>query len=231
MRSGGSWSGKVKRSAKPSCQASQAARVTTASAGAVHAGSAARITASLSLSQPCRIGLVQLLTGWRWTCPVGGWNSVRILHVPPRTYSCGRLVRPDCRVTLRPPTAARLRYSLDRARLVLAPDRQTHGGAERVGSLDQPLFTAASGSTTVTVPCLRRRATTPVWHHVRLLCQLWPAACRVRQIVQVLTRDRPSGAWRKAFCSRLNDQVAVPSRARSGIRSASARMRRCCCAA
>src|SRR3954449_12132870 len=35
------------------------------------------------------------------------------------------LVRPDCRVTLRPPTAARLRYSLERARLVLAPDRQT----------------------------------------------------------------------------------------------------------
>src|SRR6187402_2738445 len=29
--------------------------------------------------------------------------------------------------------------------------------------------------------------------------------------MNVLTRGSPSGAWRKAFCSRLNDQVAVPS--------------------
>src|SRR5215218_9741322 len=125
MRSGGSWSGKVKRSARPSCQASQAARVATASAGAAHAGSTARITASLSLSQPCRTELVQLLTGWRCTCPVAGWNRVRILHVPPR-LACATpdiLVRPDCRVTLGPPTAARLRDSLERTSLVLAPDR------------------------------------------------------------------------------------------------------------
>ena len=72
------------------------------------------------------------------------------------------LVRPDCRVTLRPPTAARLRYSLERTSLVLAPDRQAERGTQRVGPFDQPLFTAASGSTRVTVPRFRRRVTTPV---------------------------------------------------------------------
>lgn len=40
--------------------------------GAADAGIVARITSSRSLSQPCRIGLVQLLTGWRCTCPVAG---------------------------------------------------------------------------------------------------------------------------------------------------------------
>jgi hypothetical protein len=52
--------GKVKRSARPSCQASRALRVAAASAGA---GIVATIVANRSLSQPCRIGLVQLLTG------------------------------------------------------------------------------------------------------------------------------------------------------------------------
>src|SRR3954447_8354443 len=55
---------------------------------------------------------------------------------------------------LRSPTAARIRHGLEWAGLVLAPDRQTHGPAERIGLLDQPLFTAASRATTVTVPCL-----------------------------------------------------------------------------
>src|SRR3954447_3129996 len=183
MRSGGSWSGKVKRSARPSCQASQAARVATASAGAMHAGSTARITASLSLSQPCRTELVQLLTGWRCTCPVAGWNRVRILQ----DLACATpdiLVRPDGRVTLRPPTAARLRYSLERTSLVRAPDRQAERGPERVGPFDQPLFAAASGSVTVTrPPCLRLRTTTPASHQLRPFCQLKPAACSVRPIV------------------------------------------------
>src|SRR3954467_12382498 len=43
------------------------------------------------------------------------------------------LVRPDCRVALRPPTAARVRYSLERTSLVLAPDRQPKLRAERIG--------------------------------------------------------------------------------------------------
>ena len=75
---------------------------------------------------------------------------------------------------------------------------------------------------------LRVRITTPVSHQVRLFCQLRPPACKVRQIVNVLTRGSPSGAWRKALSSRLNDQVAVPSCSRWGVRAHSARMR--CCA-
>src|SRR4051794_39771823 len=84
-----------------------------------------------------------------------------------------------------------MRHSLKRPGLVLAPDGQPKLGAQRIGLLDQPLFTAASGSTSVTVPCLRRRVTTPVWHQVRLFCQLRPASCSVRQIVNVLTRGSP----------------------------------------
>ena len=104
-----------------------------------------------------------------------------------------------------------MRHGLKRPGLVLTPDRQPTLGAERVGLLDQLFLARASGSLTRTTPCLRRRVATPVWHQVRLFCQLNPAACRVRQIVNVLTRGSPSGAWRKAFCSRFKDQVAVPS--------------------
>ncbi len=94
------------------------------------------------------------------------------------------LVRPDCGVTLPPPTAARLRYSPEGAGLVLAPHRQAERGTERVGPLDQPLFAAASGSVTVTRPsCLRLRTTTPASHQLRPFCQLKPAACSVRPIV------------------------------------------------
>ena len=91
------------------------------------------------------------------------------------------------RVFARLPRHTGMWHGLKRPGLVLAPDRQPQLGAQRISLLDQPLFTAASGSTRVTVPCLRRRVTTPVWHHVRLFCQLRPAACRVRQIVNVLT--------------------------------------------
>ena len=59
-------------------------------------------------------------------------------------------------VALRLPAAARLRYGLERTSLVLAPDIEAERGAKRVRPLDQPLFAAASGSTTVTRPsCLR----------------------------------------------------------------------------
>src|SRR4051794_6698101 len=79
------------------------------------------------------------------------------------------------------------------------------------------VFAATGGTNSATVS-----------HQVRLFCQLRPPACKVRPIVNVLTRGSPSGAWRKAFCSRLNDHVAVPSCSRWGVRAHSARMR--CCA-
>src|SRR4051812_46934727 len=115
------------------------------------------------------------------------------------------------RVFARLPRRAGMRHGLKGAGLVLAPDREPKLRPQRVGLLDQPLFTAASGSLTRTTPCLRWRIATPVSHQVRLFCQLSPAACRARQIVNVLTSGSPSGAWRKALCSRLKDQVAVPS--------------------
>src|SRR3712207_2624589 len=138
------------------------------------------------------------------------------------------LVRPGRGVALRPPTAAWLWHRLEGPGLVLAPDRQAEGGAERVGPLDQPLFAAASGSVMVTRPvCLRRRTTTPVSHQLRPFCQPYPAACRTRPIVWVLMPGRPSSARRSASRSVVSDHVAVPSRARSGTRATSARMRRC----
>src|SRR5688500_10244548 len=126
------------------------------------------------------------------------------------------------------PRHARMRHGLKGASLVLTPDREPKLRAELVGLLDQLFFAIASGSLTRTTPCLRCRITTPVSHQVRLFCQLRPAACSVRQIVNVLTRGSPSSAWRKALCSRLKDHVAVPSGSRCGVRAHSARMR--CCA-
>src|ERR671911_1487499 len=120
-----------------------------------------------------------------------------------------------------------MRHGLKGTSLVLTPDRESQLRAACVGLLDQLFLTAASGALTHTTPCLRLRSATPVSHQVRLFCQLKPASCRVRQIVNVLTRGSPSGAWRRAFCSRPNDQVAVPSASRSGARTHSARMR-CC---
>src|SRR4051794_25763536 len=132
------------------------------------------------------------------------------------------------RVFARLPGYPGMRHGLKRPGLVLAPDGQPKLGAERVGLLDQLFLAAASGSLTRTTPCLRLRIATPVSHQVRLFCQLRPASCSVRQIVKVLTLGSPSGAWRKALCSRLKDQVAVPSGLRWGVRDHSARMR--CCA-
>src|ERR1700760_3623345 len=112
------------------------------------------------------------------------------------------------------PTAARVRHSLERTGLVLAPHRQAKPSALRLRPLDQPLFTTASGSVTRTrPPCLRLRTTTPVSHQVRLFCQPKPAACRIRPIVSVLTPGRLSSARRRAARNVFNDQLAVPSRA------------------
>src|SRR5919107_3481633 len=98
------------------------------------------------------------------------------------------LVRQGRGVASRPPAAARVWHGLERTGLVLAPDRQAEGGTERVGPLDQPLLAAASGSATATMPsCLRLRRTAPVSHQLRPFCQLYPAACRARPIVWVLT--------------------------------------------
>src|SRR3954469_21444772 len=121
------------------------------------------------------------------------------------------LVRLESRLAARLPGWAGMRHGLKRPRLVLTPDREPKLRPQRVGLLDQLFLARASGSLTRTTPCLRWRIATPVSHQVRLFCQLSPASCRVRQIVNVLTRGSPSGAWRKAFCSRLTDQVAVPS--------------------
>src|SRR3712207_892752 len=138
------------------------------------------------------------------------------------------LVRLGGRVFARLPRHTTMRHGLKGTGLVLTPDREPKLCAQRVRLLDQPLFTAASASPSVTVPCLRRRVTTTVWHQVRLFCQLSPAACRVRQIVNVLTWGSPSGARRKALCCRLKDHVAEPSGSRWGVRAHSARIR--CCA-
>ena len=91
------------------------------------------------------------------------------------------------RVVARLPGWAGMRPGLKRPGLVRAPDREPKLRAQRVGPLDQPLFTAASGSLTRTTPRLRWRIATPVSHQVRLFCQLRPASCSVRQIVNVLT--------------------------------------------
>src|SRR5918998_209432 len=107
------------------------------------------------------------------------------------------------------PGGTGMRHRLERAGLVLAPDRQPLLGTKRVGLLDQLFLAGASGSLTRTRPDLRRRSAAPVPHQVRLFCQLRPASCRVRAMVNRLTRGRPSGAWRSAFCSRLSDQVAL----------------------
>src|SRR3954454_16452434 len=121
------------------------------------------------------------------------------------------VVRLEGGLAARLPGCAVMRHALKRPGLVRAPDREPKLRAQRVGPLDQLFLARASGSLTRTTPCLRRRIATPVSHQVRLFCQLNPASCSVRQSVNVLTRGSPSGAWRKARCSRLNDHVAVPS--------------------
>src|SRR6266853_664471 len=83
---------------------------------------------------------------------------------------------------------------------------------------------ANTGSWTSTSPRLRLRMAAPVWHQDRSRCQLTPASCSAAQIVYVLTLGKPSGALRRARCNVFNDQVAVPSRSRSGGRRNSVRI-------
>src|SRR3954471_18662230 len=104
------------------------------------------------------------------------------------------LVRPGGRFSARLPRHPGMRHGLKGAGLVLTPDREPKLGAQRVGLLDQLFLARALGSLTRTTPCLRRRVATPAWHQVRLFCQLRPAACRARQIVNVLTWGSPSSA-------------------------------------
>src|SRR4029079_8602337 len=84
-------------------------------------------------------------------------------------------VRLEGRSPARLPGCAGMRHGLKGAGLVLAPDRQPKLCAERVGLLDQPLFTAASGSRTRTTPCLRLRIATPVAHQVAALLPAPPS--------------------------------------------------------
>src|SRR3954452_19644160 len=137
-------------------------------------------------------------------------------------------VRLEGGLAARPPRHTGMRHGLEGAGLVLTPDREPKLRPQRVGLLDQLFLAIASGSLTRTTPGLRWRITTPVSHQVRPFCQLRPPACKVRQIVNGLTRGSPSSACRKARCSRLNDHVAVPSRSRWGVRALAARLR--CCA-
>src|SRR6266498_3406714 len=111
------------------------------------------------------------------------------------------------------------------AGFVHAPHGQAHAFSLGVGLLDQAFFGLASGSWTLTSPRLRLRMTSPVWHQVRSFCQVMPASCSTAQMVYVLTLGRPSGARRSARCNVFKDQVAVPSRSRSGGRRNSFRIR------
>src|SRR5215207_6291252 len=96
-------------------------------------------------------------------------------------------VRLEGGLAARLPRRAGMRHRLERPGLVLTPDREPKLRPQRVGLLNQLFLAIVSGSLTRTTPCLRGRITTPVSHQVRLFCQLSPASCRVRQIVNVLT--------------------------------------------
>src|SRR5215210_743772 len=89
------------------------------------------------------------------------------------------------------PGRTRMRHGLERTGLILTPDREPLLGSLRVSLLDQLFLAGASGSLTRTTPDLRLRRAAPVSHQVRLFCQLRPASCRVRAMVNRLTRGRP----------------------------------------
>lgn len=108
--------------------------------------------------------------------------------------------------------------------LIFRPDRQVRLG---VGGLDQVFLGTASGSVTSTGPLFRLRTTVPVAHQLRSLLQVSPASWSTDQMVYVLTVGRPSAACRKARWRVTSDQVAVPSRSRSGVRRTSCRIRAC----
>ena len=93
------------------------------------------------------------------------------------------LVRLLGRLAFGLPTRPRIRLGLERPRFIFAPDRQAQRLADAVRVFDQFFLAAASGSVTITVPVLRRRRACPVGHHVRLRCQLHPAALSTVWIV------------------------------------------------
>ena len=70
------------------------------------------------------------------------------------------------------PFLALIRHCLKRASLILIPDLQAEGLAQRIGVLNQAFFSSLSGSLTATKPCLRLRMAMPVGHHVRVFCQV-----------------------------------------------------------
>ena len=86
--SGGDSAGSVGWMVRPPCRRSQAPRAAASAPGGA-AGSPSRTPASSRRSQGCRTELGQAVTPSRRTCPPAGWNSVRILAVPARRYSCG----------------------------------------------------------------------------------------------------------------------------------------------
>src|SRR5215213_3299159 len=88
-RSGGRSCGRVKGLVRPACHTAQAACVAVGSSETFGTGSAARISLRCSRSQGCSPALVPQVAGWSRTWPDAGWNRVKILVVPPRTYSCG----------------------------------------------------------------------------------------------------------------------------------------------
>src|SRR5215210_450577 len=138
------------------------------------------------------------------------------------------LVRVVRRVAGRLPGRPGLRDRLIGADLILTPQPKAQPFGRTVSTLNHVFLGVASGSmTVVTVPSFRLRWAVPVWHQVRVICQVYPASQSVIRIVQVLTVGSPSDAVRKARCKVVNDQVAVPSCSRSGGRWNSWRMRSC----
>jgi len=72
------------------------------------------------------------------------------------------------RLSLRLPLLARVRYGLERARLIAASHGKPQRCGQRVGLLDQLFLGRASGSVTTTAPALRLRTAWPVGHHERV---------------------------------------------------------------
>ena len=89
MRTGGRSTGKVCRTDRSVNHVSQAARIAAGGRSTAGGGKASRIAASCCLSHSCSTVFGQLVTPLTRTAPSLGWNKVRSLAVPLRTYSCG----------------------------------------------------------------------------------------------------------------------------------------------
>lgn len=108
------------------------------------------------------------------------------------------LVRLAHRLALRCPTLPGIGHCLKGTSFILAPNCQSAAFSLCIRSLDQFFFASASGSMTVTMPCLRLRCAVPVSHQLRLRCHDQPASIRTARMVPVLTLGSPSGAQRRA---------------------------------